>query len=185
MFCPKCSRRQIAENVRFCSGCGFQLNVVKALLGVDGGEESSSKSPEFAVAALRSHRKRDMTIGAVLMMFFALHSAWTTEDLSLEREYTSLIVKCLILCVLIKTAPFISDFFSGILSAREDGSSSPKMLARLAAKFKNKDQNSALPTDAFDSRPAVDYFSGRQKNGEFIAAPPSVTEDTTNLLRNN
>jgi hypothetical protein len=177
MFCPKCSQQQIYDDIRFCSRCGFQLSVVKALLVA--ADASLSKTSESA-APNRSRRKRDMTIGAVLMVVFALHSAWTTEDLSLDREYTSLIVKCFILCWLINIMPVIRDFFYG--NRTQDSSSSPKILSRLIAKFKNRDQNSALP--AADGRPATDYFTGRIKTAELIA-PPSVTEDTTNLLRNN
>jgi hypothetical protein len=181
MFCPKCSRQQISDNIRFCSGCGFQLNVVKALLVADDGSMLPPMASE-SIAVNRSRRKRDMRTGAALMCIFALHTAWTTEDLSLEREYTSLIVKCFILCALINIVPVIRDYFSG--DTLQDSASSPKMLARLMAKFKNKDQNHALP--AAYGRPAADYFTGRITTAELLPQPPpSVTEDTTNLLRNN
>lgn len=176
MFCPKCSQQQIYDNIRFCSRCGFQLNVVKALLVDD--DASWSKTSE-SNAALRSQRKRDMTIGALWMFLFAFHSAWTTEDLSLEGKFTGLIIKCFILCVLIKIVPTIRDFFRRY--ATQDSSSSPKMLSSLMTKFKNKAQNSALP--AAYGRPAADYFATGINTAELVA-PPSVTEDTTNLLRN-
>lgn len=176
MFCPKCSRQQISENIRFCSRCGFQLNVVKALLA---DEASLSKTSEF-IAANRLRRKRDVAIGAALMCIFALHSAWTTEDLSLEREYISLIFKCLLLFALINIVPFIRDYFSR--SAIRNGASSPKKLSGFMAKFKNRDQTTALP--AAYGRTVDDYFTGRINTAELIP-PPSVTENTTNLLRNN
>ena len=175
MFCPKCSRQQIYDDIRFCSGCGFQLNVVKALLVAD---DAASSKPSESAAAVRARRKKDMMIGAVLMGVFALHTAWTTEDLSLDREYTSLIVKCFILCGLINVMPLVRDFFSGKASV----DSAPKMLSRFTAKFRNKDQSAALP--AAYGRPAGDYFTGRIDTAE-RPAPPSVTEDTTNLLRHN
>lgn len=177
MFCPKCSREQISGSASFCSGCGFRLNVVKALLFEN--EEPSSK-PSKPVAPIGARRKKDMMTGASLMAFLALHTAWTTEDLSLDREYTSLIAKCLILCVLINVVPRVRDFFSG--RATPDGVLRPGMLARLAAKFKNRDQSPALP--AAYNIPAVDYFTGRITTAELVQ-PPSVTEDTTNLLRHH
>ena len=176
MFCPKCGGPQISDDVRFCSRCGFQLSVVQALLVA--GEASLSKISE-SDATYRPARKKDMIVGAVLMTFLALHSAWTTEDLSLDREYTSLIVKCFILCVLINIMPFIRNFFSGRMT--QDSHSSPGMLAHLMAKFKNEEQKNALP--AAYSRPAADYATGRITTAELVP-PPSVTEDTTNLLRN-
>lgn len=174
MFCPKCSRQQISEDVHFCSGCGFQLNVVKALLA--DSDVSLSKTSGFN-AANRLRRKKDMITGAVLMCILALHTAWTTEDLSLDREYTSLIVKCLLLFALINIAPVIRDFFSG--SRAQDGASSPKMLSRLAAKFKKNDQTAAL--HPANGRPAADYFTAGRITAELVA-PPSVTEGTTDLL---
>ena len=177
MFCPRCSQQQISDNIRFCSRCGFQLNVVKGLLIAN--DESSSKTTE-SIAGNRSRRKRDMTIGALLMFFFAFHSAWTTEDLSLEGKFRGLIIKCLILCVLINIMPVIRDFFRR--SMIQDSSLSPTILSRLIAKFKNKEQYSALPA-AYD-RPAADYVTGRITTAELVP-PPSVTEPTPNLFRNN
>src|SRR5689334_22117728 len=29
MFCPKCGQEQASESVRFCSRCGFKLNIVE------------------------------------------------------------------------------------------------------------------------------------------------------------
>lgn len=177
MFCPKCSRQQISCDVRFCSRCGFQLYAVKAFLADD--DASFSKTSEF-IAPNRLRRKRDMAIGAALMCILALHTAWTTEDLSLEREYTSLVLKCLLLFALINIAPVIRDFISA--NRAPDGDSSPKMLSRLAAKFKNEQQNTKV--SAAYGRPAADYFTAGRITAELVP-PPSVTEETTNLLRHN
>jgi hypothetical protein len=122
-----------------------------------------------------------MIIGALLMFSFALHTAWTTEDLSLEREYTSLIIKCLILCVLINIIPLIGDFFCR--NATQLSPSSPKILSRLTARFKDNSQPSAL--HAARTRPAADYFTEGINTAEILAPPPSVTEKTTTLLGRN
>lgn len=178
MFCPKCSQQQFSDNVRFCSRCGFQLSVVKALI-VD--ENASLSRTSETNAYNRWRRKRDTTIGVLLMSLFALHSAWTTEDLSLEGKFTGLIIKCLILCVLINVIPMIRDVFR--CSATYDSLSSLKKLSSLPARFKGNKQISALP-DA-RSRPAADYFTGSINTAEFLVPPPSVTEDTATLLSNN
>ena len=36
MYCPKCSQQQLAEDLRFCSRCGFPLTGVALLLENDG-----------------------------------------------------------------------------------------------------------------------------------------------------
>ena len=76
MFCPKCSQEQVSDETRFCSRCGFQLNVVKALLAEDSLPQSTEiQKPD------RSLRKRDVTIGAALMFFAAFIVAVMTSDL--------------------------------------------------------------------------------------------------------
>ncbi len=175
MFCPKCSREQFSESASFCSGCGFRLNVVKALFFENADSSLNTSKPG---AVNRARRGKDLMTGAAIMAVLALHTAWTTEDLSLDREYASLVAKCLILCVLIGVVPRVRDFFSG--RAMRDGISRPKMPARLAAKFKNR--NSALP--AAYNIPAADYFTNPVATAELVR-PPSVTEDTTNLLRHH
>jgi len=35
MFCPKCGQQQVSEEIRFCSRCGFRLDMVKACLTAD------------------------------------------------------------------------------------------------------------------------------------------------------
>ena len=75
MYCPKCSQ-QVSDETRFCSRCGFQLNVVKALLAneaIPAGAESRRVS--------RSFIKRDISIGATLMFVAALIAAIVVYDL--------------------------------------------------------------------------------------------------------
>ena len=52
MYCPQCSQQQVSENVRFCSRCGFSLQIVTALLTNDGA------LPEHAVAEVESRLSR-------------------------------------------------------------------------------------------------------------------------------
>src|ERR1044072_6323524 len=107
MFCPKCSQEQFSDETRFCSRCGFQLNVVKALL-----TEESSSANDAVVKPDRSLRKRDMTIGAAIMFFFALVAAAITVDMpaSHSARITLLVIAWLILSLLINIKPIIQYF---------------------------------------------------------------------------
>jgi hypothetical protein len=40
MYCPKCGQQQIADEMRFCSRCGFQLEVVNSLIATGGVPQS-------------------------------------------------------------------------------------------------------------------------------------------------
>src|SRR5215213_2572048 len=69
MFCPKCGQQQSSNEVRFCSRCGFQLEVVKELLITDGAlawpEAETGRSG-------RSARNRGIRQGTMLMLLTGL-----------------------------------------------------------------------------------------------------------------
>ncbi len=67
MYCPQCSQEQVSEHVRFCSRCGFQLNVVKELLA------AYPPIPQETGASVERElpRQLDVNIGATLMFLGA------------------------------------------------------------------------------------------------------------------
>jgi len=65
MFCPQCGQRQISNEARFCSVCGFPLNVVTELLA-NGGQ--LPWRPPAAGAGGLSPRQRGIRQGALLML---------------------------------------------------------------------------------------------------------------------
>ncbi|HYG80061.1 MAG TPA: hypothetical protein VD861_06720, partial [Pyrinomonadaceae bacterium] len=69
MYCPRCSQQQASEEVRFCSRCGFQLGVVKELLAQT---EAPAPEPAEPLPPARGLRRRDVTVGALLMFVVAL-----------------------------------------------------------------------------------------------------------------
>ncbi|MGC2237071.1 MAG: zinc ribbon domain-containing protein [Pyrinomonadaceae bacterium] len=172
MFCPKCSQQQISDETRFCSRCGFQLNIVKALLASDDAPQ-----PAEIQKADRSLRKRDMTIGAGVMFFFALIAAAITVDMppSHSSRIVLLFAAWLILTLLINIKPIIQYFLRADNSApATDDFSVSKTFSKFTSRGKN-----ALP----EARgiPAADLIMPNLNTAEMIQ-PPSVTENTTNLL---
>jgi hypothetical protein len=61
MYCPRCGRQPISEELRFCSYCGFKLGVVKAAVS-----DSEDVQPD-ALTAVRLPRQRDINIGVIVM----------------------------------------------------------------------------------------------------------------------
>jgi hypothetical protein len=174
MFCPKCSQEQSSENLRFCSRCGFQLNVVRELLVSNNLPSAANTEPHSTGRFLR---KKDMTIGAIAMFFMAWRSVWATEDLSFESKITGLLINCLILCVMVNLIPAIRDFFRRFVAQRK--LSAPAIDSSRSPEFISNQFNPKLFTA--NSTPASDgIFSGVQ-TAEMIS-PPSVTEGTTNFL---
>jgi len=172
MFCPKCSQQQVSDETRFCSRCGFQLNVVKALLGNDEmlqAQDATIQKPD------RSLRKRDMTFGALFMFLFALTVAAITIDMpsSHSARIILLIIAWLSLTVLINIKPMIRYFLQADSSTKDISTS--KTFSNLTSKIKH----TALPSS--HSIPAEDLITPNINTVEMIK-PASVTERTTNLL---
>jgi len=65
MYCPRCGRQPIADELRFCSYCGFKLGVVKASLA--DCEEVAPAGGSDARTLLRAPRHREISIGVILM----------------------------------------------------------------------------------------------------------------------
>jgi len=172
MFCPKCSQQQISDETRFCSRCGFELNVVKALLSSDNLPQTAETSKID-----RSLRKRDMTIGAALMFFFAFIVAAITVDMPPSHSSRILLLVCawLALSLLINIKPMIQYFLRADDSApAADDFSVVKTVSKLVSRKKK-----ALPEA--HSIPANDFATPAVNTAEMVK-PPSVTERTTNLL---
>ncbi len=172
MFCPKCSQQQISDETRFCSRCGFQLNVVKALLSDDNTAQN-----EEITKFDSSLRKRDATIGAALMFVFAFIVAAITVDMPASHSSRILLlaIAWLVLSLLINIKPIIQYFLraDNSASAADDFSS-----AKVFSKFTSQNKKS-LPE--VHSIPAADLIMPSVNTAEMVM-PPSVTERTTNLL---
>ena len=65
MFCPRCGRQPIADELRFCSYCGLKLAVVKASLA--DSEEVAPAGVTDARTMLRLPRHREISVGVILM----------------------------------------------------------------------------------------------------------------------
>jgi hypothetical protein len=172
MFCPKCSQQQVSDETRFCSRCGFELNVVKALL-------SSENLPQNAETSKpdRSLRKRDMTIGAAIMFLFAFIVAALTVDMpsSHSSRILLLIVAWLLLSLLINIKPMIQYFLRADNSApaADDFSLSKTVSGLVSGNKKSLPEAHGIP--------ASDFVAASVNTAEMLK-PPSVTERTTNLL---
>lgn len=65
MYCPQCGQRQATNEARFCSGCGFSLNVVAELLANRG--QLAWRPPTPGDGQL-SPRQKGIRQGAFLML---------------------------------------------------------------------------------------------------------------------
>lgn len=175
MFCPKCSQEQVSDETRFCSRCGFQLNVIKALLTNDEFPQSTEIQKSD-----RSLRKRDLTIGAAIMFLFAFIAAVITVDMppSHSARILLLTIAWLVLTLLINIKPIFQYFVRGEVSMPAEDRESLNSKFKAQTGLPNGFQNPALPTA--HSIPA-DLIMPTANTAEMVQ-PPSITEPTTNLL---
>lgn len=66
MFCPQCGQRQVSNEVRFCSSCGFAMNMVAELLAHSG--QLPWRPPANAGSGQLSPRQKGIRQGALLML---------------------------------------------------------------------------------------------------------------------
>jgi hypothetical protein len=179
MFCPKCGQQQSSSGVRFCSRCGFQLEVVKELLLTDGAlvwPEAETRMSK------RSARNRGIRQGLMLMLLTALVvplTAMLARIGILPREF---IAMAAIICA-------VGGFMRFVYALMfEEGATSVKPRsptfnapagAVSTAQVRSGQTPSALPPQ--QSRPASEFNRWRAETAE-MAQPPSVTENTTRLL---
>ena len=82
MYCPKCSHQQATDTVRFCSRCGFQLDIVKELLESEYKGEPTVSLKDARGAALR---QVDILIGAAFMLIGAIKMGLIAANFSGPR----------------------------------------------------------------------------------------------------
>src|SRR5215210_2091670 len=176
MFCPKCGQQQASDGVRFCSRCGFQLEVVKELLLTDGALVRPEAETRMS---RRSARNRGIRQGVMLMLLTALVvpvSALLAKLGLLPKEFVALAV---LICPI---GGFLRLVYA--LMFEEGARRKIKPAAPLAyntpAQFQEGYAASALPPR--QNRPAGDFHGARRIETAEMAQPPSVTENTTRLL---
>lgn len=180
MFCPKCGQRQAADDVRFCSSCGFALNVVTDVLA--GGGQLRWRPPEASAPQGISPRQKGIRQGAMLMFSTLLVMPVVifllVATLHMPRQLIPLAGAVCIFGGLLRILYAI--FFEE--SAPTGGqapaphyvppSAPPNYLGSPA-------RGSALPPPRSAPAPA---YRPRYNTGELAERPASVTENTTRLL---
>jgi hypothetical protein len=171
MFCPKCSQEQISDETRFCSRCGFQLNVVKAILS-----DSQTQGDEITKPR-KNLRMRDVTIGAFLMAVLAVIGAAITIDMppSHSARIIIIVMAWMGLTLLLNIKPIIQYFL------RSDGSTQTTENFSVSKTISKLTQRNKKSLPEAQSIPAADFMMPGANTAEMVQ-PQSVTERTTNLL---
>ena len=165
MYCPKCNQPQVSDDVRFCSRCGFRLDVVSELLKNEGAltVRTGELSP-------RTERRRRTMQGAKLMFISGvLLPLAIALSIPMDSPAPLLVPFTVFLAGLFWMLYFLI-FGEEAKAAGE--AYGPPQVGQSARDY-------ALPPPR--SVPASDFTRSRHRTAE-MAQPPSVTENTTKLL---
>lgn len=174
MYCPKCGQSQVADEVRYCSRCGFALGGVTQLLAHDGAWPQHL-SPG-ATAQVPSPRRKGAKQGGTLILV----GAFLVPVLALivtiigSEAYEFVLAGVIILIVGI-----VRLLYALLFEDAHPAAPAPLPAhAPAPPQFNPAPPRAALPQQ--QASPAPVSFRTRE-TGE-LAGPPSVTENTTRLL---
>ncbi len=177
MFCPNCGQQQITQEIKFCSRCGFPLGLVSEILAHGGF------LPQLA-ELYKSNHLFSRRNGLIFSLFWFLIFVLILTPLSGAAHLDNLagvfaiigtmgsIVMCIASLLLLKKEPekFDIPHLGG---------------ANSAAKNIHGTNQTALPPQQTQS--AQSYVapanSWKAANTGEMVRPPSVTEQTTKLLK--
>ncbi|HEV2863806.1 MAG TPA: zinc ribbon domain-containing protein [Pyrinomonadaceae bacterium] len=179
MFCPRCGQKQLSDGTRFCSYCGFGLEVVSQLLPTNG--QLGWHQPAPAGPAQVTPRQKGLRQGAMLLastfLVVPLIAIIGYGLLGLPGE---LVAVAAIIC-----------FVGGVLRMlyaqfiEEGGAPGAQALPSYVPPavppnyLGTPAQGSALPPA---QQPAAGFRPRRFDTGELVTPPPSVVDHTTRLL---
>ena len=170
MYCPQCSQEQLAEEMRFCSRCGFPLAIVSQLVASGGALEG------FDVEGNRqlSPRQKGVRKGALFMIISGVLLPLVAFMAANKNDLAVLFVPVLMVFIygLARSlyAYLLEQNTSMGSRMSSPGTAKPKQLSAA--------QRSALPPE--QSVPITDW---RQPvDTSEMAQPSSVTDHTTKLL---
>ncbi len=179
MFCPKCGQPQVADDVRFCSGCGFALNIVTEVLA--GGGRLNWRPPEEATPRGLSPRQKGIRQGAMLMLStFLIVPIVIFLGVATLHLPGQLIPLAAVICIF---GGLLRILYAAMFEESVAQSAQPSFPSYAPPSPPNylgtPSQNSALPPPR--AAPAPTYRP-RYNTGELVERPSSVTENTTRLL---
>lgn len=172
MYCPRCSQQQASDEMRFCSRCGFPLQVVSELLAGDGVLAMRQAEAETDQLSPRQKGIRQgaklMLVGLVLGTVMALLSVFV---LGRPEVFVSISTAIFFMSGLARIL-YAYIFEQGVVTKKQD--SQPARLGATACA-------STLPPP--QTVPVTTFGTQRIKTAE-IVQPPSVTEHPTKLFEN-
>jgi hypothetical protein len=182
MYCPHCGQQQVTSEVRFCSRCGFPLKVISEVLATGGALplRRDAVQPGDKI----SPRQRGIRQGVMLMMSAMLLVPLVIfVGVMLLEAPVELIPLTAILCVVggLMRLLYALFFESNAPLSAIHNYLEPYVPPTVPSQVRRPEHEAQrLPPP--QSVPVSTYVPPRMNTAE-IATPPSITDHTTRLLR--
>jgi hypothetical protein len=183
MHCPQCGQQQVSGELRFCSRCGFPLAGVTELLATGG----SLPVVEAATGKKRHSPRYEGVRQGVIMFFLGAVIVPLLGILNSFQPHDATLLDLLvpITAVLFFVGGFVRILYALIFeegatpSAHVQNASFPYVPPVASSRLSTGARGTALPPAQ-----SIPVSSWRQPhNTAEIVRPPSVTENTTRLLK--
>jgi hypothetical protein len=167
MFCPRCSQPQSPEEVRFCSRCGFQLAAVSQLMRTDGMPFINAG---YAKEKLPLVKREELRKGAklIFLSFFSVIPSFILA--AIIDSPLPLIIPVITFLVGLAQVLYYFLFGESIMPVKKQ-------------EFVFNENERQMNFQPAQEAPFGGFGSRSFTTAEFIQ-PPSVTESTSNFMRN-
>ena len=168
MYCPQCSQEQVAEEMRFCSRCGFPLTIVSQLVSSGGalaGFDTEGK-PQL------SPRQRGVRKAALMLIMSAVLIPIVTLMTRIKDDFFVLFLPVLMV--------FLYGLARLLYAYLLEQGTPQRNESSLAANTRQLPGANRAALPAGQNIPITNWK--QPVNTSEMAQPPSVTDNTTRLL---
>ena len=175
MYCPQCGQQQISDQVRFCSRCGFLLEIVAAVLAAGG------MAPRYFQPGAQplSPRSKGVRQGAMMMLStFLVVPIMAIILVGILNGPGEFVALAAVTCFVGGLLRMLYALMMESAYAEPDTNQVSAYAPPSSPQFEHSARNIGLPPGQAN---ATSGWRPRPNTSELVR-PPSVTENTTRLL---
>lgn len=178
MHCPVCGQKQIAEDTRFCSRCGFPLAGVAFLMTNDGNLPNAQTEK---ISKPDSKRRRGLKKGLMIFLFtFLIVPIAVVLTIAARINEPTVVI---LLAILFGVGGLLRMAYAMLFESNDEIADTARKFKTPLQKVLDKKATKSLPDQT--SIPAYDYAAPRAGNWRDTndLAPHSIIDNTTRQLR--
>lgn len=171
MYCPKCGLPQTSDETTYCSRCGTSLNGLAEFV-----EGAFSRPIEIVDQNSKGKNKRYMTLGVLFMFLIAFLTALL--GMGAPRGHPGPVIVLVIAWVMLMMLIYLRPLLRFLIK----GSAYPAPISELTEGGKKPGSDGIKNRLPEMSAQPMPFEIRKEPVTTAINVPPSITEDTTDLL---